>query len=214
MMSRLYYGAALPDALFSLAKAIINFFMLPPTAYRCLSAIVTALFRQFFTKRKLLEWVPAADSERDFSFGAVLFHNLFSVLCAVFLFVFGSPYSFLCAILFLMNIPFEFYSAKKIRKNESRLDPLTKERMLSHAAAQWKYYEKYCGENDNFLPPDNVQFSPVFRVAHRTSPTNIGLCLVSTLVARDLNFIDSDRLFLRLDRALDSVEKMEKWTTL
>ena len=46
----------------------------------------------------------------------------------------------------------------------------------------WRYYEELCGPEDHYLPPDNLQESPVWRVAHRTSPTNIGLyllCIVS-----------------------------------
>lgn len=64
---------------------------------------------------------------------------------------------------------------------------------------------------DHYLPPDNVQETPVHRVAHRTSPTNIGLALLCTLAARDFSFIDSATLYERIDGMLTSIEKLEKW---
>ena len=41
------------------------------------------------------------------------------------------------------------------------------------ARRTWKYFETYITPEDRWLPPDNVQFDPEARVAHRTSPTNI-----------------------------------------
>ncbi len=40
-------------------------------------------------------------------------------------------------------------------------------------------------------------------IAHRTSPTNIGLGLLATLAAHDLGFIDDGRLVRRVDATLD-----------
>ncbi|MGI6744904.1 MAG: hypothetical protein ACOX45_01790 [Acutalibacteraceae bacterium] len=83
-------------------------------------------------------------------------------------------------------------SKEKIYEKES-LGPYSREKLISYAAAMWKYFDVLCGPNDNYLPPDNLQEAPVFRTAHRTSPTNIGLFLVSCLAARDLGFIDTGR---------------------
>ena len=55
----------------------------------------------------------------------------------------------------------------------------------------WNFYEDYVNRENHFLPPDNVQFAPVLREARRTSPTNIGMYLLSALAARDLGLIDS-----------------------
>ena len=75
----------------------------------------------------------------------------------------------------------------------------------------WQYYTRFCNERNHFLPPDNVQETPVLRVAHRTSPTNIGMMLCSCLAARDLSLISSETLCEMLERTLDSVEKLPRW---
>ena len=75
----------------------------------------------------------------------------------------------------------------------------------------WSFYEDLCGKENNFLPPDNIQFSPSRLVAQRTSPTNIGLMLVSFLAARDLGFITAAELFMRLNLSLSSIKKLEKY---
>ncbi len=78
------------------------------------------------------------------------------------------------------------------------------------AAQMWAYYEDFAGENDNWLPPDNVQMEPPNGIAHRTSPTNIGLLLACTLAARDFGFIDTRGMLDRVGRTIGTIEKMEK----
>ena len=66
------------------------------------------------------------------------------------------------------------------------------------------------GPEDHGLPPDNVQEVPVPRVAHRTSPTNIGMGLLSVLAAHDLGFLGEAELLERVDAALTTVEGLER----
>ena len=51
------------------------------------------------------------------------------------------------------------------------------------ARRTWRFFETFVTPADNMLPPDNFQDDPAPAVAHRTSPTNIGLYLLS-VVAR------------------------------
>ena len=64
-------------------------------------------------------------------------------------------------------------------------------RLLSRRT--WAFFEAFVGPQDNFLPPDNMQEHPVERIAHRTSPTNIGLALLSNLAAYDFGYITLGR---------------------
>ena len=57
----------------------------------------------------------------------------------------------------------------------------------------WGFFERFVGPEDHWLPPDHYQESPVGTIAHRTSPTNIGLLLTSTLAAYDLGYLDPTR---------------------
>ncbi|MDF2934945.1 MAG: glycosyltransferase, partial [Paenibacillaceae bacterium] len=75
----------------------------------------------------------------------------------------------------------------------------------------WAFYEAYVTEGDSYLPPDNVQMEGDKGVAHRTSPTNIGLYLTCVLAARDFGFIDTPGMIERLERTIGTIEKMEKW---
>ena len=63
----------------------------------------------------------------------------------------------------------------------------------------WRFFEKFVTAEDHWLPPDNFQEDPKPVVAHRTSPTNIGLYLLSTVAARDFGWLGT----------LDAVERME-----
>jgi hypothetical protein len=75
----------------------------------------------------------------------------------------------------------------------------------------WSFFEDYVTETDNWLPPDNIQIEPPNGIAHRTSPTNIGLYLACMIAARDFGFIDTPGLIERLERTVGTVEHLEKW---
>ena len=59
------------------------------------------------------------------------------------------------------------------------------------------FFESFTTEADHWLPPDNVQEHPALMVAHRTSPTNIGLALLADLAAYDFGYISSGALGVR-----------------
>src|SRR6202041_1467851 len=57
------------------------------------------------------------------------------------------------------------------------------------ARKTWSFFVVFVGDEDHWLPPDNFQEMPEHKVAHRTSPTNQGLLLLSTLAAHDLGYL-------------------------
>ena len=57
-----------------------------------------------------------------------------------------------------------------------------KDELIGSVAAMWSYFTTFADQTNHYLPPDNVQETPVFRVAHRTSPTNICLLYTSRCV--------------------------------
>ena len=61
----------------------------------------------------------------------------------------------------------------------------------------WRYFEVFAGVQENWLPPDNYQEHPVAAVAHRTSPTNMGLALLANLTAHDFGYIGTGQLLER-----------------
>ena len=79
------------------------------------------------------------------------------------------------------------------------------------ARRTWRFFERFVGPDDHWLPPDHFQETPRGQVAHRTSPTNIGLLLLSTLGAYDLGYIGLFELTLRLRDAFNSIGKLERY---
>ena len=61
-----------------------------------------------------------------------------------------------------------------------------------------------------FLPPDNFQEEPAPVVAHRSSPTNFGLYLLSVLSARDFGWIGTIEMAERLSLTLKSLVSLPK----
>ena len=78
------------------------------------------------------------------------------------------------------------------------------------ALKTWRYFETFAGAEDHALPPDNVQLVPELTIAHRTSPTNIGMALLAAVAAHDFGFIDTDVLAERIDATLTTVESLER----
>ena len=74
----------------------------------------------------------------------------------------------------------------------------------------WLFFETFVTDADHWLPPDNFQEIPDGRIAHRTSPTNKGLLLLSTLAANDLGYVPSGALSDRLERTFETLDGLEK----
>ena len=75
----------------------------------------------------------------------------------------------------------------------------------------WAFFETFVGPEDHWLPPDNYQEHPVARVAHRTSPTNMGLALLANLAAYDFGYISAGRLVERTGNALHTMAALERY---
>jgi cyclic beta-1,2-glucan synthetase len=83
-------------------------------------------------------------------------------------------------------------------------------RLRDLARRTWRFFDTFVTAADNWLPPDNYQEDPRGVVAHRTSPTNIGLYLLSIVSARDLGFITASQLLERLENTLVTLSLMER----
>jgi len=212
MLSRTYYSGGFPAALGDFIRGFLQLITLAQTAYVNLSGALRGIWRTFFTKKNRLSWTTAAQSEAAKSNKWIPWFSLWpSLLAAALLFVFGAAGHRLLGIIVLSDFLFAHLSARQSKPESAKLSEEDTQRVRAYCAAMWNYFETYCTAEHHFLPPDNVQEAPVFRVAPRTSPTNIGLYLLCVLAARDLNIIDSPELELRLGRALDSMERLERW---
>ncbi len=176
----------------------------------CLSAI------RLFTRKKTLEWTTAAQTEKlSSSLGKYVLDSYVSVLIGLLILVLARPpFMRFCGLLYFVYPLISVVLSRPIDGGimaKPNLTEAQKNLLLAHAKDMFGFYNDNVGEKTNHLPPDNVQYSPVASIAMRTSPTNIGFYLVSLLAARDMEIIDSRSLANRLDSALTSVEKLEKY---
>ncbi len=79
------------------------------------------------------------------------------------------------------------------------------------ARKTWAFFENLVGPDDNWLPPDNLQEYPIPVVAHRTSPTNIGISLLANLAAHDFGYATMDQLLQRTANTFSTMEKLDRY---
>ncbi|MBF7083236.1 glycosyl transferase family 36 [Desulfallas sp. Bu1-1] len=203
------------------AQVLVTILTLPFQSALLIDAIARALYRLFISKRHLLEWVSAAEVERRNRAGR---HPALLGMCGgyalVFLFALAAASSTvpalkwtglaLCAVWAFAPLAIRWLD-RPVERPERPLSAAEEEELRKLSGQIWAFFEDFVTAKDNWLPPDNVQIDPPKGIAHRTSPTNIGLYLACALAARDFGFIDTPGLIERLERTLKTVERLDKW---
>lgn len=209
--SGVYFSAGLSAGAQALLRAVLAIAFLPYEAMVNADSVLRACFRMC-SGRRTLEWTTAADAEKH-GRPAFLYPVAFPAVCAAVL-SFGYPFHILPAALMMLFAPFAVSNGRPNVKRPPRLTAGEADALRQYAAAIWRYFETYAGEADHFLPPDNVQETPVRRVAHRTSPTNIGLYLLCVLAVADLSLISPQALSERLTKSMETVRSLRRYKGL
>ena len=176
---------------------------------------VRALYRQFVSRRGLLSWVTAQQAEEGAQGEAPLSCALASVACgAAAIGLSLMPGGFLPGVAAgLLWVLFPL-TAAWLNGPLAAPPPLTEEetrRLCGLASDTWRFFEMYVTEKSGFLPPDNVQLRPDRGAAARTSPTNIGMYLLSCAAAREMNMMTGREMGRRMRDTAATLEKLEKW---
>jgi cyclic beta-1,2-glucan synthetase len=191
-------------------------------AYRAvllLDAILRTLTRLCVTRRKLLDWETALSTEYRLKDGMRHFFvrmwagPALAVVSALAIMAFrasAAPAAFLFLLAWLVSPAVACWISRPSRPTEIPLDEDERRALRRLARKTWHFFETFVGDQDHWLPPDNFQEVPDGRVAHRTSPTNSGLLLLSTLAAHDMGYISVIALVDRLERTLATLERLEK----
>lgn len=193
-----------------LLRALTDFMFLPHKAYYYCDAAVRAVWRTYRSHKNMLEWVVSSDADKSVANSPAYYCKMmwFNFAAAVLFapFLYGIP-----SILWILA-PYTAWflsngRAKRIKKAE-----VSDRRAFRILACKiWAFYDDYAVENENYLPPDNVQFTPVYCIAHRTSPTNIGFLILSIFIAERLGYISPGEMIQRLTHTMNTIDKMEKW---
>ena len=211
-LSRKYYSKTLPITFELLAQCSYELILLPKSAVCGIDAAIRALYRRFISHKKLMEWTTAAQTEKGkHGFWQTIRSYWYSVPIGILFLVMGYGFTRLLGLLFLSGIPLVLYSQKKYLEENHMITEEQSDTILSYTASMWGFYNDYVTAAENYLPPDNVQEAPIYQLAHRTSPTNIGMYLLSVLSARDMRFIDTQTMTEKISHSIDTVEKMKKF---
>jgi cyclic beta-1,2-glucan synthetase len=203
----------------ALAQVALQLTFLAYQAHEMVHAIALTLVRLTVTQRGMLEWETAAAAARAHGAGVRLFLRemraspvLAALGLALVVLVRPSTLATAWPVLMLWAaaplIAHELSRTVPVRRHE--LEAEDRERLRLIARNTWRYFETFAGDEDHGLPPDNVQEVPESRIAHRTSPTNVGMGLLATLAAHDLGFIQTAELAARTGKALDTIEGLER----
>ncbi|HEY2906806.1 MAG TPA: DUF3131 domain-containing protein, partial [Vicinamibacterales bacterium] len=203
-----------------LVRLSLQLTLLANQAYEMVHAITVTLVRLGVTKRRLLEWETAAASAQRGGaprlqvFVTDMIASPAIAAISLLLVVAIRPEAFAACfplvVLWALAPLFAYALSRPVPTTRAVLAGKDREYLASIARATWQYFETFVGPDDHALPPDNVQVAPELTIAHRTSPTNIGMALLATIAAHDLGFIDADDLSRRIDATLTTVEGLER----
>ncbi len=224
---RAYYGAVGRDAVTSVQQIVLAIAFLPHQAWISADAIGRTLWRVFGSRRHLLEWqsFSAIQGSVARTAGMVWREMLPAVAIAIATgavivarALAGStpPDVMALATLPLVGLWFvapaiaHALSAPAVRR-ERRLSAVVQQDAIRYSLLHWRFFDRFVTAESNWLAPDNYQENPSPIVALRTSPTNIGLQLLSTVSAYELGFITVDDLTRRLELTFRSLERMRRF---
>jgi len=192
------------------ARGFLRLLLLPGEAWFSLTAALRALWRMAVTKRRLLQWQTAAQSEGS-GFGACC-RALWAPTALGLGLIFLSPFVIgkTAGLLWLFS-PLTAWLLSLPAEAEPTLSPEEQAYLLGCARDTWRYFDRYLRPEDHWLPPDNVQSMPPLGPTRRSSPTNMGFGLLSVLTALDLGFIPPETGLERLERCIGAIEDLPKW---
>ncbi len=191
---------------------------LPYEAYFSLKAIAITIWRMWFTHKLLLEWNPSHIQNRNRHgkiityFRAMYFAPIVVIVCFIYpaltrpnILILDAP----ILIIWLISPFIAWTLSQPFVLIRARLTSGQKIFLRKIARKTWGFFEVFVNEGDNWLPPDNYQEEPSDVIAHRTSPTNMGLSLLANLSAYDFGYITVGQLLERTGNTYQAMLTME-----
>ena len=220
-LAKLYfYRQASTDLARALWGGLWHLAQLLQHALKAVDAIVRALYRMTLSHRNLLQWTTAAAAQRSVKTGLsslVRQHWSLPVVALALLTALlgaGTPNPALAVLLCLLwgaSPVWTWWVSRPCPACKDEALPRQDQAYLENIARDtWRFFERCVVAQDNFLPPDNLQTLPHDMVAHRTSPTNIGLYLLSVACARQFGWIGTQELLTRMEATLATLLTLQR----
>jgi cyclic beta-1,2-glucan synthetase len=218
---RTHARAIAVDLELALSQIALHVAFLAHQAWLMTDAVARTLFRLFVSRRMLLEWITAAQAKvgprldlggfyRQMA-GSVGLAGLAAILVA-----WAKPDAWPAAapylVLWLLSPAIARWSslpaAVAVQHGVSASDAQS---LRLVARRTWRFFETFVTSEDHMLPPDNFQEDPNPVLAHRTSPTNIGVYLLSLIAARDFGWLGTLETVQRLEATLRTMSALERF---
>jgi len=203
-----------------LVRIALNFATLPHEAGYSLHAIALTLWRLTVSRRNLNQWISADRSAAGHSPSPLAFYrsmwlNVLAGLLLIILTAYQAPALLVLAVpvgLLWCLAPLLLCWLSRPATHSAVTLSSEHDTLLRQSSREiWAFFETFTCAEDNWLPPDNYQEHPHAIIAHRTSPTNIGLSLMANLTAVDFGYIPGTEALRRITLTLDTLDKMEHY---
>jgi cyclic beta-1,2-glucan synthetase len=214
----LAFVASSEETLLAFGRALLTTVLLPHQAWLSLDALCRVCYRRWISHRDLLEWAshqPAPKYKRMELLPHLLFTSSFAtllLLTVAFLhppaLIAAAPF---CALWIVSPAILLLIDRREKRKKILELTEQDRSFLRLTGRKTWRYFDDFVDPKSNWLPPDNYQAALGVEVAQRTSPTNIGLWMVSALSACDFKYITPDDAIDRLEKTIETLERLEHY---
>ncbi len=208
------------------AHIMLSLALLPYEAAVNAGAIASTAWRVLASRRRLLEWNPSAGGEADraaapggalaglaSSFRAMWPAPLIAAAMAIALAVSAPsalPQAAFFLVLWAASPAIAWWISRPLVRRGPGLDASQVLFLRGLARRTWGFFDVFAGAQENWLAPDNWQQAPAEALAHRTSPTNIGLGLLAHLAACDFGYIAAGDLIERTAHTLGTMARLER----
>jgi cyclic beta-1,2-glucan synthetase len=221
IVPRAHFYSVWSDIRSANAQVALRIVFIADSAFMMLDAIIRSVYRLFVSRKMMLEWRTAASIQSSAqgspqAYYRSMWHAPLAAVLGLMLASLPDDNAFLVGLPFVLLWVFSPIVAWYVSQSAETEDRLFVPEAVSIELRKisrrtWRYYEAFVTEDQNFLPPDNFQEKPEPVVAKRTSPTNIGVYLLSVVSARHFGWISFQETLSRMEATVATVEKMEKF---
>lgn len=206
-----------------LLSMCFNFVTIPYKAYICLNAFFVSIYRMLISHKNLLQWTTAETLEKTAknTISYYMLNMVTNIITGILLIVipykniemkFIAPFKIIIGMSFILAPVLAYLLGKDhLVSRKKRLNSSQENEILEVAKRTWEFFNFMMTPINNYLPTDNFQENRRYKIANRTSSTNIGFGILSIINAYDLKFIGKDEAVKRLENIMDTIEKLEKW---
>ncbi|WP_265942472.1 glucoamylase family protein [Dechloromonas sp. A34] len=223
VLFRQHLAAVADSALRHLKQVAFELACLPYTAFFSLDAIARTLWRMLVTRKPMLEWNPSSEVDRELasrdrsglaaSFRCMWVGPLVATAAAFYLTA-ARPETLAVAgavlLLWLASPVIAWWVSRPLVRRQATLSSEQRFFLRHLSRRTWAFFDNFVGAEDHWLPPDNFQEYRIASIAHRTSPTNMGLALLANLSAYDFGYLTAGRLLERTAQTLSTMAGLEQ----